>query len=158
MKKKTIALFAVPAFILASTVGITQVANASGFSGDCERSEHRGKKHHDGKRLERLAKKLDLSDVQQTQMKALFEQQKASREGKSDERKAIHQALRDLDVNAADFDTKLAAVKEKAKLQAVSRIDSKVFMKQKMSEILTAEQLVKLQEMQDKRSKHKDRS
>ncbi|MGB1236635.1 MAG: Spy/CpxP family protein refolding chaperone [Pseudomonadales bacterium] len=155
LKKKTIALLSVPAFIMASTFGITQLAHAEGFYGDGERSGQHDRKHKKGKSVERLAKKLDLSDEQKAKVKALFEQQSASREAKRDERKALHEAIRKLDVNAANFDTALADVKARASIQAMARIDSLVFMKQKMGEILTAEQLAKFEEMKEKRGKHR---
>ncbi|MEH6444939.1 MAG: Spy/CpxP family protein refolding chaperone [Oceanospirillaceae bacterium] len=159
MRIKNIVLLAIPAFVLATSFSAVQAQEKkSGYSenGHCqytdtnEAGQHgkNGKRgHNSDRKLAKLTKKLNLTDDQQSQLKVLFSEQKESRMAKSAQRKALHQSIRDLDVNAADYSTKLATVKQQAGLAAQSKIDSIMSMRQKMQVILTAEQLDKMQEM-----------
>lgn len=155
MNKKTFAFITIPALILASTISIAHARdNNQGYDEYASHSEgkHQGKfsKKKAEKKLKYLTKKLALSDQQVADIKALFAEQQSGREATMEKRKALHTAIRELDPNAADYTSALAKVKSEASLAAQDRIDNMVTAKQKISAILTPEQLKKFEEMKSK--------
>lgn len=163
MKNQTIAYITLPALLLMSSLSIVNVnADTNNLAEGEESSEgkqHRGQKHarKSQKKFAMLTEKLELSESQQTQIKALFEAQQAARQSSGNGRKALHQAIRNLDVNAADYTEKLAAIKQQAGLAAGGKIDAMMAMQQSMQKILSAEQFEKLQTLKsDKRGQHND--
>lgn len=108
------------------------------------------KSGHEGKSLNRMAKKLDLSDEQKSQIEALFE-------GTEDERSAHHDAMQEARKNiseaissgASQSDVQLMA--DKIGQLVADKTMAKYQMRQKMSAILTQEQLEKMDELRNKR-------
>ena len=105
-----------------------------------------------------MTEKLALTEQQQIDIKALFEKQKIASDAGKDSRRALHEALRNLDVNAADYDQQLTAIKEQAGLKAQGKIDNMMAMKRGMAAILTPEQLEKMQQMKMKKSEKQHNS
>jgi len=157
MKNKTIALLAVPALIAISTFSIANSDSKEGYQNNHEQGEKRGKRGYRNpeRMLEKLTEKLGLSEQQQTDIKALFAKQKTVRDAGKDSRKALHDAVRNLDINAADYADQLAKVKAQAGLSAETKIANKMAMKQAMADILTPEQLKQLEEISMKKGKGK---
>ncbi|MFT5706979.1 MAG: Spy/CpxP family protein refolding chaperone [Oceanospirillaceae bacterium] len=160
MRIKNIALIAIPAFILATSFSAVQAQEKKSGYGKNNHCQHtdvneaskKGERGNNPERkLAKLTKKLNLTDDQQSKLKTLFSQQQEIRKAKSAQRTALHQSIRDLDTNAADYSSKLADVKQQAGLAAQGKIDSMMSMRQKMQDILTADQLKKMQDMQSGR-------
>ena len=151
MKTKIIALLAIPALIAISTFSLAQSdQEQSGW--DKKHSADGQYKNHHGRRnpqqmLKKMTEKLALTEQQQIDIKALFEKQKMASDAGKDSRKALHEALRNLDVNAADYDQQLTAIKEQAGLKAQGKIDNMMAIKRGLAAILTPEQLEKMQQM-----------
>jgi Spy/CpxP family protein refolding chaperone len=155
--KKTIALLTLPALLLTSSLSFASSDSSNGHSwGGGKYSEEGGHKNsakYAAKKLKKMSKKLDLSKDQEAQLKTLFEARQVMRESGMQARKTLHESIRNLDPKAADYTTKLAAVKQQAGAQAQSKIDSMMSMRASLQEILSADQYQKMQEMMDKRSK-----
>ena len=152
LQHRTIALMAIPSMLL---IGAFNVAHADNTQpGNWQKSEHyaenRGDNHRTmraTKKLNILSKKLALTAQQQTKIKALFQAQRTDHKAAAKNRKSLHQAIRNLDPNAGDYAQKLAQVKQQAGLAASQKIDDMLAMQQSMKKILTAEQLLKMQEL-----------
>ena len=99
------------------------------------------------KRLDRMSEKLDLTAEQKTQMKAVME----SRNAKSTERKALREAFQKLDPTSASYEADLKALAAKKAAMAEEATISRGLKRQKVAEILTPEQLTKMEEMKAKR-------
>jgi Spy/CpxP family protein refolding chaperone len=167
MKNKTIAFITLPALLLICSFSISN-ANAettnfvkteeSSISKQERRSEHSAKKSR--KKFQKLYQKLNLTEQQQTQVKALFKEQKTARQTSGASRKSLSKSVRSLDLNAPDYAEKLAVVKQQAGRAARGKIDAMMAMQQSMQKILTAEQFQKLQTLKldthGKRDKHKN--
>ena len=159
MKTKNFALLiAVPTLMAISTFSLAH--SDSHKEDDFKKhgsSEYRGK--HGARNPERMLKKmtkaLDLTEQQQTELKAAFESQKSVMDANKESRKSLHDAIRKLDVNAADYSAQLATVKAQAGLAAQTKIDNLMSMKQQLAKILTSEQLEKLEEMKMKKGQEK---
>jgi len=154
MKNKAIAFLAIPTMVLLSSFNLANADDKSTIKtdGPKQHSEKGGK--HRGpsieKKVERLTKALELSETQKTQVTALFEKQKESRKAGVEQRKALHEAIRSVDVNGADYASQLAKVKQQAGLQAQDRVEKMLTAKKDIQKILTAEQFKKFEEMKDK--------
>lgn len=153
MKKLTMALIALP--ILA--IGTTTIAGMKYASDDdrCERGERYSQedrqKRNPDKMVERLAKKLELSQTQKNEVKQLFITKQQQRETMREQMQSLHKTLRGLDPSAADYASALAQAKQKAALMAESKIDERMHMKAAMQKILSPEQMAQFEEMQSKR-------
>ncbi len=93
--------------------------------------------------MHRMAEKLGLTEEQQQSLAELREQQRASREDQRAQREAISEANKSGDVDSA---ADLAAS------QARDRVYQQAEMRQQLEAILTPDQLVQWDEMQDRRS------
>ncbi len=152
LQHRTTALMAILTMLL---IGAFNVAHADNTQpGNWQKSEHyaenRGGSHHAMKATKRhniLSKKLALTAQQQTQIKALFQAQRTAHKAAAGIRKPLHQAIRNLDPKADDYAQKLVQVKQQAGLAASQKIDDMLAMQQSMKKILTAEQLLKMQEL-----------
>ena len=157
MKKFTIALITAPILL----AGAAAFAGMQHHDGDekCDRGD--GKGHEDrmnkedredraDRMVERMSKRLELSDEQQVSMKKLFDDKKAQHQTMRTEMQSFHQAMRTLDPAAADYDKNLAEAKRIAADLAVNKVDQKVSMKAELSKILTAEQLSKFEDMRER--------
>ena len=154
MKFKSIAMLSLPAIFLAGTFTSLQVQAQDNDQKKGHRYEQGNKGQHSERMLKRLSKKLDLTEQQQTDLKALFDSKKDASEGKRESRQALHEAVRNLDPNAADYAAKLAQVKQQAGLAAQNKIDSMMEMRQGLQKILTPEQFTKMQTLKNKRGEH----
>jgi Spy/CpxP family protein refolding chaperone len=157
MKNKTIALLAVPALIAISTFSIANSESKAGCDSKQENSEKRA--NHSARNpermLEKLTEKLALSEQQQTAIKSLFEKQQSVFNAAKESRTALHDAVRNLDINTADYAEQLTKVKEQAGLRAQNKIDNLMAIKQGMTQILTAEQLKQFEELNINKGKYK---
>lgn len=155
MKTKTIALLAIPTLIAISTLSLAHSDNGQSGWGKKHSGEGQYKNHGDQRNsqlmLKKMTEKLALTEQQQTDIKALLEKQKMASDVGKDSRQALHEALRNLDVKAADYDQQLTAIKEQAGLKAQGKIDNMMAMKRGMAAILTPEQLAKMQQMKMKK-------
>ncbi len=127
------------------------------FAGDDCTGDKRAKHFdHEGKRahknpLKQMSKQLDLTEQQETQIKALFEAERAERkENKMDK----NEGFATLDPNAADYNAQVAALAEKRAEQAKQAVLARADMQQKINAILTPEQQQKMLEI---KSAHKER-
>ncbi len=152
LKRRTIALMTIPTMLLIGAFNVAHAANTQ--PGNWQQSKHyaenRGGSHHAmraSKKLNILSKKLALTAQQQAQIKVLFQAQRTAHKAAAGDQQPLHQALRNLDPKAADYAQKLAQVKQQAGLAASQKIDDMLAMQQSMKKILTAEQLLKMQEM-----------
>jgi len=157
MKNKTIALIAVPALIAISTFSL---ANSESRESCDSKQEYSEKRVNYGARsparmLEKLTEKLTLSEQQQTAVKSLFEKQQSVFDPGKESRTALHDAVRNLDINATDYTEQLVKVKEQASLRAQNKIDNLMAIKQGMAQILTLEQLKKFEEFSINKGKYK---
>ncbi|MCJ8299548.1 MAG: Spy/CpxP family protein refolding chaperone [Pseudomonadales bacterium] len=162
MNNNIITFIAAPAMLLLSTLSTanSEEQNQQGFSGE-QQSEFGRRDNQRGpdmeQKLQMLTKKLSLTTDQQTQIKALFEKQQETRKASGEQRQALHQAIRNLDVNAADYAEKLAAVKQQAGLSAGNKIQQMMSTRQAMQEILTPEQQELMKQMKGEKRGKRDR-
>ena len=103
------------------------------------------------KRLNRMAKKLDLSDEQKTQMRSLKQNRRNEIKPLRNEQRAIRKEIRQLDPNASDYAAKLADAANRQAEITRQMIIAKGNQRQQMATILTPEQLAKKKEMRAKR-------
>ncbi|EPJ49884.1 MAG: hypothetical protein OFPI_22030 [Osedax symbiont Rs2] len=159
MNNNLIAFIAVPAMLLLSTASNanSEEQNQPGFTTQ-EQPEFSRRNNQRGpnmeQKLQMLTEKLSLTSAQQAEIKALFEKQQQTREASGEQRKALHQSIRDLDANAPDYAQKLAAVKQQAGLSAGNKIQQMISTRQAMQKILTPEQQELMKQMRgEKRGK-----
>lgn len=103
------------------------------------------------KRLDRMAKKLDLTDEQKTKVQALKLNSRNIIKPLRDERRAIREEMRALDTAAADYSSKLASIANRQAANTSAMIIAKGERRQQMASILTPEQSAKMKEMRGKR-------
>lgn len=127
------------------------------FAGDnCDGDKKAKHFEHGGKHFSRdhknplkhMSKKLDLTEQQETQIKALFDEQRAERKANKPEKAAN---LAQLDPNAADYSTQVAALANQRAEQAKQGVLARAELQQKINAILTPEQQQKMLEMKAKR-------
>lgn len=143
MKTKTIALLSAPLLVAGLTAGI---ALADSGERDCKGKRHGDRSEH---MIERMSKKLDLNEQQQQQLKEGFEEKRELMSDGREAMKQLHEKIRNLDPSAASFDSDLAALKGQAATLASERVENMVKSRQQLAEILTSEQLAKLDEIRE---------
>ena len=138
-----------------------------------ERHDHHGKKHHSGKRhggkhqhgkrqggeqmMSFLAKKLDLTDAQKTQIKELRSAQKTKMQPLREQARTLRQEMMKLDTTSADYSTQVAALADKkANLDRQSFI-LKSELRQQFNAVLTDEQRATMKSMQEKRQERMEK-
>ena len=121
------------AIITLSGVGFT-MAHADSDRGE-DRYEHRMEN-----RIEHLAKELNLTTAQQSQLKDQMLNNKEGKGDKQQSRKAVFKQLMQLDPNASDYQTQLNSLVLQAQEQTKSMILEKAEQQEKLYEILTPEQ------------------
>lgn len=121
------------------------------------KGDRHGNKQHSGKReggeqmMRFMAKKLDLTDAQKTQVKALRTAQKTKMEPLREQSRSIRQEMMKLDTASADYITQLTAIADKkANLDRQSFI-LKGELRQQFNALLTDEQRATMKSMQEKR-------
>lgn len=162
MKNATIALIAIPVMLAVSSLSFADSENSTkGWEKKHSKENYRGKhgQRNPEKMLKKLTEKLGLSEQQQAEVKALLEQQKETSEAGKTSRKALHEAIRNLNVNDADYQQQLEKVKSQAGLAAQAKIEKMMSFKQGMAGILDEAQLEKLEKFgNDKKSKRGNNS
>ncbi|MDZ7925072.1 MAG: Spy/CpxP family protein refolding chaperone [Marinagarivorans sp.] len=127
------------------------------FAGDnCDGDKKAKHFEHSGKHFDRdhknplkhMSKTLELTEQQETQIKALFDEAHAERKANKPEKTAN---LAQLDPNAADYSTQVAALAEQRAEQAKQGVLARAELQQKINAILTPEQQHKMLEMKAKR-------
>ena len=150
--------------ILASTLIVSSLglvapvsAKPSGDGPDCERARHMEATHKRGEKgfnVERLAKKLELSEEQRTQIEGNMAASKQQMKDQHDKLRANRKQLRSLTMqNTLDE----AALRKLADVQGDLKADMIVLRAQqraKINGILTGEQRAKLAERDGKKRKH----
>ena len=110
-----------------------------GDRGDHGKGRH-GKFGMKGMSLERLDKKLDLTDAQEDTLAPLFDQQFLDMRQQMREMKSLRQDLRSLNVADADYSQQVEALIKQGQEAAATLIRSKAELKQKVYAELTPEQ------------------
>ena len=126
-------------------IGTVAMAGPHGKFGGGDNAERSAKFME--KRLDRMSEKLDLTAEQKTQMKAVME----GRDNKLAERKALREAFQKLDPTSASYEADLKALAAKKAAMSEEATISRGLKRQKVAEILTPEQLTKMEEMKAKR-------
>ncbi len=139
--------------LLAGIVLSTFIATAA-HAGDKEREYHKKGNFMPMHKIERV---LDLTDEQKTKLQALKEEIKAERrsnreEGKGRGRDEHTKLMRDLNPNDPDYQEKVNAMANEKAEKAKSRFLKHAEIQMKVAEILTEEQMDKLEKMKSKRS------
>lgn len=105
---------------------------------------------HGGKAIKRMARKLDLNEEQKSQMEALFEGTQDQRESRHDAMKEARQNLHQAIISgASQSDVQLMA--DKIGQLVADKAMARYQMRLKMKDILTEEQITKMDELRDKR-------
>lgn len=107
--------------------------------------------HEKGEYRDRMANKLGLSEEQQTQMNALWEEQREARQEMRGEMRDHKGGLKDLDPTADTYQADVQKLIEQTQAQVAERIQQRADMHAKMAEILTPEQMQQFQEMRGER-------
>lgn len=143
--------------LISGLLAVGTIANAGpGFGhkggyGKYSQMTEAEKSEHMEKRLNRMAKKLGLSDEQKTQMRALKQNRRNEIRPLRNEQRAIRKEIRQLDPNASDYAAKLADAANRQAEITRQMIIAKGNQRQQMATILTPEQLAKKKEMRANR-------
>ena len=104
------------------------------------------------KRVERMARHLDLDEAQTASVKALFADHADKRQQQP--RKAM-KGLAQLDPNAADYNEQVQARIADMQQHLAERVQNRADFKAELYAILTPEQEQKLSELRDRKGKHR---
>ncbi len=109
----------------------------------------KGPRHHGpGNMIEHIAKKLDLNDEQQAEIKALFEQSRGAGEADRERLQALHKSLHSADTfNAAEVKAAADEIGEITSRMTYRRAETRY----KVSQVLTGEQRLEMRAMMEKR-------
>lgn len=119
---------------------------------DGQRHERRHQQRQEN-RIQRLVKRLGLSDEQRTQVMQIFERGQESRQALKKQFDELQNVLVSLDANDDQYAQQLNAAKQKAADLAVERIEHRVNVQQSLAAVLSEEQLEKLKMMHERRSR-----
>lgn len=140
--------------VIAAGLFTASMANAdSGWFG---KGKHYGSEHH-YERMEHLSDMLDMSDDQETQLKAILKNAKEQGKANKVSRRGMRQAMMSISPDDPQFMTKveeqadIAAANMKAKMLHFAQVRQDVYA------ILTEEQKQKMQRMIEKRMKKMER-
>lgn len=141
---------------IAGLLTFANVAHASPSSdkgGDPKHSQMTDveKAEHMQKRLDRMATKLGLTNEQKTQIQALKQNSRNEIKPLYNEQQTLRKEIRELDTSTNDYAEKLADVANRQAEITRQIIIAKGNQHQRMSAILTPEQLAKKKEMQKNR-------
>lgn len=104
----------------------------------------------------RFAQALNLTPEQQAKMQELWKSQHQERMNMRDSRRQEMNQMRTLDPKADNFQTEVDKLMKQAQQRAAERVKAQADMKSKMAEILTPEQMNKMQAMIAKRMERHD--
>lgn len=145
--------------LIVSSLGLVAPVSAkpSGDGPDCDRGRHTEAPHERGDKgfnVDRMAKKLDLSDDQRTQIEGIMAASKQQMKDQHDKLRANRKQLRSLTMqNTLDE----AALRKLADAQGDLKADMIVLRAQqraKIGDVLTKEQRAKLADRAGKRREH----
>jgi protein CpxP len=100
----------------------------------------KGNYDHAEKRMEHLAEKLNLTEAQETQLRAEMKEKQASMQDQRQARKDLRKQLMQLDPNATNYETQLNSLVLQAQEQAKASIIAKAEQQEALFEVLTPEQ------------------
>lgn len=146
--------------LIVSSLGIVAPVSAkpSGDGADCDRGRHTGavnKRGDNGFNVDRIAKKLDLSDDQRTQIEGIMAASKQQMRDHHDKLRANRKQLKSL-MRQSPLDE--VALRQIADSQGDLQADMTVLRAQqraKINDILTSEQRAKLADMAGKKRGHR---
>jgi Spy/CpxP family protein refolding chaperone len=101
--------------------------------------------------MERMAKRLGLSESQQQQFSALMQTKQASMSALRSQTKNLRQSMHSLDPSTADYNAQLSNLADQSANLARQMMLEKGQNKQKIFNLLTPEQQTKMKVMQAKR-------
>lgn len=138
------------------SAGLASAKDGWDRCGDRHENGHHGKYEqmegkHSARRLDQMADKLSLTAEQKYQMQELFQQPRGQKQDQRDAMRDMHHALRNLDVNAADYDQQVADLVTEAQEQTAQMIQMRAQQKKAMFEILTPEQQQTFMEMRSEK-------
>jgi Spy/CpxP family protein refolding chaperone len=116
-----------------------------------------GDKHHEGmpnakRMLKHMSKALDLTAQQETDIKAVFEEERTKHKANM---KGEHKNIMQLDPSASDYNAQVAAIAEERAAQAKAGVLERAAVQQKIHAILTPTQQQKMAELKAKRKDHR---
>ena len=159
MIKRVFAIAGITVLVIGATVlalGHTIPRNWQG-PGHGEGQEKRRGPGFGPEMVDHMAKALNLTTEQQTQIKALFESVKAAEEPRHARQHELHKQLEAATANGQFDEAKVRAIaNEQAQLMAESMVEHER-VKSKIYGILTAEQRVKAEEMHKRGGPHERR-
>lgn len=145
--------------LLSTTVlALSLSASAIAFAGDgnrnCDRQYHHGGPKYMQAFSHKMAKKLELTDEQKTQMKALRQEMKPQQDRK--DAMSPMAKIHDMDPNSTSYNKDLTTLADTAAENARQRILRMAEMHTKMQAILTAEQREKMQAFHNEKKNRRD--
>jgi len=115
-----------------------------------ERGKHGYGGHGDpGSMMMKLVDKLDLSEEQESEIKAIFENRKTEKEQK--QRRKVIQELMALDPMSSDYEQKVSAIADEQAEKVREMIVEKAKVRTEIYEVLTPEQREELEEIMAKK-------
>lgn len=150
--------------LIACTIGLGNMAYASpdnSYAYQGQQGQHFGKKRQrtPEQRIEKMAKRLGLSDSQKQQIKILMEGRRAKMQALHQQMRASKQSLRTLDPSAYDFSSRLNNLADEQANLTRQIVVTKGQSRQQIFNLLTAEQRTKMKAMHAKRTqKRQERS
>ncbi len=104
-------------------------------------------------KIDRMAKRLGLSDEQQAEIKTIMESNQEAKDSLRERMIESRQALRALDTSAVDYDEKVAGIAETIAGLEKEKIVSRSTVRKQVEFVLTDEQKTKMAEMKGKMGK-----
>ena len=155
--------------LLASTLGLgaaaavqandTSSGNGQGYSKHEGGGKHFGKRggKRGGMKMGRIAKKLNLTEAQQAQIKSFRAAQKEQHQALRTQKQALRTEMKALDSTSTDYQSQVAVIADKkANLERQSFIQRSQS-RQQFESVLTAEQRTTLKEMKESRKSRGDK-
>jgi Spy/CpxP family protein refolding chaperone len=142
--------------LIASSLGLGSMAYANpdmnqGYGQSSAKQAGGMRNKSPEQRMERMAKRLGLSESQQQQFSALMQTKQASMSALRSQTKNLRQSMHSLDPSAADYNAQLSNLADQSANLARQMMLEKGQNKQKIFNLLTPEQQTKMKVMQAKR-------
>lgn len=142
------------ALVISSAIvaGLLTVGSVSADSGWYGKDKHdRGEKHYE--KMERLADKLDMTDQQEAQLKAILERAKDDKKANKMSRRTMRQEMMSISPDDPEYMAKVEKHADVAASQVKVKILKSALVRKDIYAILTDEQKQKMQAMMEKRMK-----
>lgn len=142
--------------LLAGSMGLASIAYAApdydnGYQSQQGQRFGQKKQKSPEQRIEKMAKRLGLSESQKQQVKTLMEGNRAKMQALHEQMRSSKQALRSLDPSSYDFSSKLNNLADEQASLTRQIVLAKGQNKQNIFNILTPEQRTKMKSTQEKR-------